>query len=281
MKLSNSYPYPVLHPNNDDYSNSSFQVEFVTEKVFGEFKIHAFFSLQNEGIEQLIQAGNAVYMLRVECPQTSFRKAYFNAKPEIHESIDTKHLRGKVNIHSFIIAQREITHYNNKSLNDWYKGIKIMFERGNLLAIGNAIEATLHEDNTELMDLPAIIDVHRGINKEYMEVEINSQIILVSLPEEEYDHYASYANTRLKSTIISMIFLPCLMEVFTRMKDDREEDLVEYTWYQVMEKIFKENNLQIEDVGTDRLPALKAAQLILRKPLKLSFKEIEKIALED
>ena len=280
MKLSNSYPYPVLHPYNDDYNNSSFQVDFVTEKVFGEFKIHAVFSLQNEGIEQLIQAGNAVYMLRVECPQTSFRKAFCNAKSEINESIDIKHLRGKVNIHSFIIAQREITHYYNEFLNDWYKGIEITFERGNFLAIGNAIEATLHEDNTELMDLPAIIDVHRGMNKEYMEVEINSQIILVSLPEKEYDHYASYANTRLKSTIISIIFLPCLMEVFTRMKDDRE-DLVEYTWYQVMEKIFKENKLQIEDVGTDRLPALKAAQLILRKPLKPSFKEIEKIALGD
>lgn len=280
MKLSNSYPYPVLHPNNDDYNDSSFQVDFDTEKVFGEFKIHALFSLQNEGIEQLIQDGKAVYMLRVECPQTSFRKAFFNVKSEIHESIDTKNLRGKVNIHSFIIAQQEITHYYNEFLNDWYKGMEVTFERGNFLAIGNAIEATLREDNTELLDLPAIIDVHRGKNKEFMEVDINSQTILVSLPEEEYDHYASYANTRLKSTIISMIFLPSLMEVFTRIRDDRE-DLVEYTWYQVMEKIFKESNLQIEDIGTDRLPALKAAQLILHKPLKPSFKEIEKITLED
>jgi hypothetical protein len=280
MKLSNSYPYPVLHPYNDDYNGSSFQVKYETGKVFGEFKIHASFTLQNEGIEELIKVGSAVYMIRVECPQTSFRKAFFNSKPEIHESIDTKFLRGKVNIHSFIIAKREISHYDNDSLNEWYKGMEITFEKGNFLAIGNAIEATLREDNTELMDLPAIIDVHRGINKEYMEVEINSQIILVSLPDEEYDHYASYSNTRLKSTIISMIFFPCLLEVFTRMKDDRE-DLVEYTWYQVMEKIFKENNMQIEDVGTDRLPALKAAQLILRKPLKPSFKEIEKITLED
>jgi len=42
-------------------------------------------------------------------------------------------------------------------------------------------------------------------------------------------------------------------------------------------KIFDENNFQIEDVGTDSLSALKAAQMVLRKPLKTSFEEMEKL----
>lgn len=43
-----------------------------------------------------------------------------------------------------------------------------------------------------------------------------------------------------------------------------------------MEKIFSENNIQIDEVGSDKLPALKAAQMILRKPIKSSFEEIER-----
>jgi hypothetical protein len=281
MRISNSYPYPVLHDDNDDYYDSLFVVDYITQKAFGELKIHATFTLENIGIEQLIKSGEALFMLRVECPLTSYRKAFFNVSPEIIESIDTKNLRGKVNIHSFIIAQRDIINYSNSSLNEWYKGMEITFEKGNLLAIGKAIEITLHEDNTELMDLPAIVDIHRGIDKEYMEVDILSQNIIISLPAIEYDLYANYANTMLKNTIISMVILPCLTEVFSKLKDNRE-DLELYTWYQVVDNIFKDNNIHFEDVGTERLSALKAAQLILRKPLTSSFKEMEKISrLED
>ena len=74
-----------------------------------------------------------------------------------------------------------------------------------------------------------------------------------------------------------MIIVPCLTEVFSKVAENRE-DLEGYIWFQVMEKIFKENNYNFEDVGTERLSALKAAQLVLRKPIKTSFEEIDKLS---
>jgi len=75
---------------------------------------------------------------------------------------------------------------------------------------------------------------------------------------------------------LAAVIVPALVYVFSKVSE-ANGDLEEYTWYQVMDKIFRENNYRLEDVGTDTLSPLKAAQLVLRKPLKASFEEIEKL----
>lgn len=281
MKIANSYPYPVLSKFNDDYIDSKFEIEYYTKEEFGELKLQVNFNVQNREIEDLIRNGDAVFMLHVECPQTSYREVFTSPNPEINKMIKILQLRGKVFLHAFIVAQNEIANYSNPSLNNWYQEVEIKFEKGNFLGIGNALELTLHDDDTDLMDLPAIVDIHKGIQNEYMEVELHSSNIIISLPAAEYESYAKNGNTRLKSTIISMVILPSLIYVFSEVQKNRN-DLEEYTWYQVMENIFAENNYNIEDIGTERLSSIKAAQLVLRKPLESSFKEVEKFnSLED
>jgi len=187
----------------------------------------------------------------------------------------------KVFLYSFIVAQTEINNYENALLSVWDQGMNIKFEKGNFLGIGDALEIILHDDDTEFMDLPSIIDIHKGIEKEYMEVEIYSSNIVITLPSHEYESYANNANTRLKSTIISTVIFPTLIYVFSQIREAGRE-LEEYSWYQVLKGIFTENHYDIEDIGTDKLSSLKAAQLVLKKPLESSFSEIEKFnALEE
>ena len=55
-------------------------------------------------------------------------------------------------------------------------------------------------------------------------------------------------------------------------------DYADRTWYQVLEQKFYENGYELTDIGYGkRLEPLKAAQLILKKPIKRSFDEIDKI----
>jgi hypothetical protein len=276
MKINNSYPYPVLYLNNDDYVDSSFNTNIKVYESFGEVKIHADFELNNQGIHELIEKQLGVYLIHIECGQTSFRQAYQTNKKVLDISIPTNELRGKISIHSFILAKEKIDNYQNHLLNDWFKDIPITFEKGNFLAIGDAIETTLFEENLELLNLPSIAKVTKSHKNEFMEVDIHSSIITISLPEYEYNQYASNANSRLKNTILCAVIVPSLVYVFSKIQDN-SGDLEEYTWYQVLEKIFAENSLNIHDVGTDSLSALKAAQMVLRKPLKTSFEEIEKL----
>ncbi|MBY0147760.1 hypothetical protein [Neobacillus niacini] len=276
MKINHSYPYPVLYMNNDDYMDSSFNTKIQVYESFGEVKIHADFELINQGIQDLIDNHYGVYLIHIECGQTSYRQAFQSSKKTVDISIPTSVLRGKILIHSFIIASEKIENYQNQLLNDWFKDIAISFEKGNLLAIGDAIETTLFEENLELLNLPSIAKVTKSNKNEFMEVDIHSNFITISLPEYEYNQYASNANSRLKNTILSTVIVPSLVYVFSKLQDNRE-DLEGYTWYQVLEKIFADNNVNIHDVGTDSLSALKAAQMVLRKPLKTSLEEIEKL----
>lgn len=275
MKIVNSYPYPVLSDFNDDYIDSELIVEYNTQEQFGELKISAEFLLKNQGLTELIKNGDALFMLHLECPQTSYRKIYTSKEREFNESIKISELRGKIFLHSYIVANKEIKDYRNTLWSEWYKGINVRFEKGSFMGIGNASEITLHDENIEFMDLPSIIDIHKGLKKEYMEVELHASNIIITLPESQYESYANNGGTRLKNTIISAVIFPGLIYVFSKMQENRR-DLEEYTWYQVMESIFEENNFNIEDVGTEKLSALQAAQLVLKKPLESAFKEIEK-----
>ncbi|AST91079.1 hypothetical protein BC6307_07200 [Sutcliffiella cohnii] len=276
MKINTSYPYPVLYMNNEDYKKSSYHTNISVNESFGELHIIAKFSLDNPGIKRLIEEAAAVFMIHVECGQTSFRQAYETSRETLEVAIPTNALRGKIAIHSFIIAKEAITDYTNDRLSDWYTGIQISFEKGNILGIGDAIETTLIDDNTELLNLPSIITVSKHQKNEFMDVEIQHDNITIYLPEYEYNQYAMSANSLLKNTILSTVIVPALVYVFSKIGTGTE-DLEQYTWYQVMEKIFEENNLRLEDVGSDTLSPLKAAQLVLRKPLKSSFEEIEKL----
>ncbi|WP_226036722.1 hypothetical protein [Aquibacillus saliphilus] len=275
MKISTSYPYPVLYMNNDDYINSSFHSKINIQESFGEVQIHLQFELENEGMKRLMEKSEGVYLIHVECGQTSYRNAFKTNKVTLEISIPTEKLRGKIAIHSFIIANQRIENYTNNTLNEFYQEMPITFEKGNILAIGDAIETTLFEDNSEILNLPSIAKVTKSLKNDFMEVDIHSNIITISLPDYEYNQYATNAKSRLKNTILSTVIVPSLVYVFSKMKDNKE-DLEDYKWYQVLEKIFDDNNYRLDDVGSDSLSSLKAAQLVLRKPLKTSFEEIEK-----
>lgn len=281
MKISNSYPYPVLHSENDDYINSSFEIDYSIHQSFGDIRIESTFNLQDSIIKEFIQSGEAVFLLHVSCPQTSYRKSFKTSDTNMTVDILDKSLRGKVFIHTFITVQKPITDYKNPSLNDWFKNVPINFDKGNYLAIGKSVEVTLNEDDTELMNLPAVVDIRKAHKNEFMEIDLYSDNLTISLPPAEYDSYQRNAGTSLKFTILSMVILPSLTQVFSQLTKNHS-DLESYVWYQVMERIFRENGKNFEDVGTDKLPPLKAAQLVLRKPLKNSFEEIDKFSiLED
>lgn len=274
MKINISYPYPVLFVDNDDYVDSSFDTGLDVNEAFGEVVVTASFSLKNGVMEDLIASGDCSYAVHIECGQTRYRKLETTRDKNLEIKIPSGQLRGNLEIHTFVIADKTIKDYNNPKLNDWYKGMPIKFEKGNILAIGSAIQTTLFEDDKELLNLPSIVKVTQSDKKEFMEVDMTQDVLVVSLPKYEYEQYVLNRKSILKQTILSNVFVPALVEVFSKIGES--SDFQESTWYQVMEKILSENKININDVGTDKLPALKAAQMVLRKPIRASFKEIEK-----
>ncbi|QCR31032.1 hypothetical protein [Lysinibacillus sp. SGAir0095] len=276
MKFNNSFPYPVLSSENDNYKNSKFETSIEAQKSFGQLYINLKCNLQDSVISRLIGEEKAKYALHIECPQTSFRQIFQSDDPFIVATIPDNRLRGKVDVHPFILANKRIEDYDNPSLNDFYKGFPITFEKGNLLALGEAVEITLFEEDEESQNLPSIVTIRRSESAKDMVVSLNSPQIIIELPKHVYDNYAQNAGSRLKETILSLVILPSLIDVFYSLKED-SADYSEYKWYQVLEQIFKKNNVPFSHIVDGTLPVLKAAQMVLQNPLEKAFEEIHKL----
>lgn len=276
MKFNHSFPYPVLSPENDDYKGSTFETKVEAQKTFGQLYINLQCNLQDEKIANLLHDGKAKYALHVECPQTSFRKIYQSDEAKIVSAIPENQLRGKIDVHPFILANETIVDYTNPNLDDFYIDASITYEKGNILALGEAVEIILFEEDLESQNLPSVVTIRRSESANEMVVSLNSPQIIIELPKAIYDQYAINAGSRLKETILSMVILPSLIEVFYTLKED-SADYSEYKWYQVLEQIFKKNNIPLTQVIDGTIPVLRAAQMVLQNPLEKAFNEIQKL----
>lgn len=280
MKFNSALPYPVLTKENDHYLDSFFDVEVQAKKSFGQLYIEAKFMLVNEGLKSLISEGKATYVLHIECPQTSFRKIEKSFTGFISLKIDEHYLRGKIDVHPFIVASERVEHYTNTKWNKFYAGVPITYDKGNMLAVGDAVEIVLHEDPTETQNLPSIVTIRRVEKAEYMTTDLGPDQIIIQLPQKVYDQYAQYGNSRLKETILTMVILPCLVDVFHTLKMDYPS-YEDCRWYQVLMQIFENNHLSFTKVMNEQVSVLEAVQLVLRNPLIASFNEIEKFIGEE
>ena len=280
MKFNTALPYPVLTKENDSYKNSSFDVRVVAKKSFGQLVLEAVFELNNEGLQSLIDQGKAVYALHIECPNTSRRLLIKGNEQMLTAKIEEQQLRGRMDVHAFILANERIVDYTNADWNSFYNGVSITYEKGNVLAFGSAVEIVLHEEEIEEQKLPSIVTVRRAGNREFFGIELSTDQILVLLPEQLYKQYAEYGGTRLKETILSMVILPALIDVFHTIKADPSA-YEDYRWYQVLVHIFEKNHVPFERILNDQMPVIEAAQLVLRNPLIASFKEIEKLLAQE
>ncbi|WP_433595418.1 hypothetical protein [Lysinibacillus xylanilyticus] len=281
MKFNPSLPYPVLSKGNDSYNNSSFNVNVVAKKSFGQLVLEAEFELNNAGLKNLINQGKAVFALHIECPHTSFRILDKDDQQTLTIKIDEQYLRGRIDVHAFILANERIIDYTNMDWNSFYTGVPITYEKGNTLAFGGAVEIVLHEEAKEEQNLTSIVTIRRVGNRKFIGIELGADQILVLIPEKLYKQYAEYGGSRLKDTILSLIILPALIDVFHTIKAEPSA-YEDNRWYQVLEQIFDNNHIAFERVLNDKLPVIEAAQLVLRDPLVASFTEIEKfLAQED
>ncbi|MFD2446594.1 hypothetical protein ACFSO7_21885 [Bacillus sp. CGMCC 1.16607] len=276
MKFNPALPYPILSKENNSYNNSSFDVLVDPKKSFGQLVLEVEFALKNDNLQELIDQGKAIFALHIECPLTSFRSLFKGDQKTLTIKIEEQQIRGRIDVHAFILANDHIVDYTNPDWNTFYFGIPITYEKGNILAFGSAGEIVLQEEAAEEQNLPSIVTVRRAGNREYVGIELGTNQILVLLPEQLYKQYADYGSSRLKATILSMIILPALIDVFHTIKADPSayEDT---RWYQVLVQIFENNHVPFERVLNDLMPVIEAVQLVLRNPLIASFKEIEKL----
>ena len=102
------FPYPVLTPELDDYlDNNSFDAQInVNPESSGVISVAADFRLDNQGLKELVDSGNALYALHVEGVASSYRKLWTNNEDQtfIRNTIFEGDIRKKLQINAMVIA---------------------------------------------------------------------------------------------------------------------------------------------------------------------------------
>ena len=283
MKLRNSLtPYPVLASYRDDYVRSQFQAEVTSIQEFGNLRVNIGFTLVEPELQLLIDVGEAEYAIHIECPSTSFRKCDRTSSDVYSVSLDGNSVSDVIEICTFIIASKDIKGFRSPNFHPDYESLSFDVDAGGILAIGGSV--AIKVDNEEdLARHSSIINVAKAgsSQRDAMAVNTDSDNVLISLRPELYDIYASYGDGSDSSLFFSLVILPALQAVLTRMTLVGEGDIdAEREWFKSIVEILKRNNISLADIDnySEDKSALAIAQKLLGQPLENSIKRLVKEA---
>lgn len=278
MKLkADLFPYPVLHKDLDDYTDSKFDVEIeLVEETPLEVVFNVSFELQDDSLQYLIDDNLACFAVHAEGKASSYRRIFELSKneDEIEIRFRTDEISKKILVNGMLVAKEDIYDYSNPNFNSIYYGEDFMIpviEKGEILAFENTIELDFEFENRENPSARSMIQI-ASTDKDTMQIDISGDKIIVYLPEKDYSAYsglstASYAKQRL---LLVTIVLPTLTYVLERMADGGASDPT-LEWVNSMLQLLEENNISFEQLKDDPSRSLEYAQKLLNYPVKNSL----------
>lgn len=275
------FTHPVLSSDNDDYSDSFFDLELKVENVFRESRLKFDIKLINDDLNQLINDGKAVILIKIDCPFTCFRFPIITTDKQSEKCISSSQLSGKVTVVAYIVAKDNIKGFTSNYFNDDYSGITFDFSKGDILAESSMLKFDVPKVNQNIDDSPSIITIQEDekLNGRPAEVRLDDDLIAIRMGTEEFSNYnLLYKQPQMRNVIFSMIVIPALMTVFATLKHDGPENYYTKRWFNVISKSMGSEITMNEDrIDFKDYSSFELAQLSLSNPLGLAFKSILEI----
>lgn len=266
------YPYPVLSHFSEDYVDSRFNIDITQKKVGTLMELDFDFDLKNSGLNELINKHEASYCIHVECPQTMYRKVVKTGNRKLTIEIPVSELNGKVEICSFVVADKMISNYSSDEFVEEFQGFTFDIERGCKLAIGKEINIHIDKTDDDLSYTPSIFSIIKVKDIDRMNINLNRQKIEILLPEDSFSGY-NVLKSSLQHVMHAMVITPALASVLERIKSSGEEiyEFEDYRWYRALKKILLEYNINLDLNGLENLEMIDVAQMLIDSPLNKAF----------
>lgn len=273
MLLRNKYyPYPVIIEGGDYYINSSFDAE-VEQEIEG-YNVKLFFraELNNDEIQDLLDAGMVEIVYHIECPQTCFRICFRTRDKVSSYLLKDTEVNGNVQVCSFIVAKKNIDKYTNRSFSADYAGFRFDIEKGCVMAIGSQLNVRVNKIRDDLANTSSIFSIVP--NKDQMETTVITDLsknkIVIMLPEKTYGLYANMQNYMdVQPAMHAMIIIPALMYALNEIQQDKEQlyNYEEHRWFRSLKKACEGIGITISEETLANIDAYKTAQLLLNSPV--------------
>ncbi len=276
---SRLYPYPVLAYFNDDYINSSFNVNVSAEIKGHDLVLVVTTALDNPTLEDLIKTGKASLLYHVECPETGLRMIKKSDQYTDKIILKEDKVNGLLHFCPFIIATAELNNYYNDRFNPEYTEPVSRIEMGSVLGIAQETDFPIEKNRTDLIasSSPFRIAINPDESQSNMIVEYQSgKFIKIMLCKDDYNNvFNMQSDPILKPILNQMIIVPALSYVLGKLGQESEPDSAygDTNWYSALKKILKDS-YKVEISELKDADTLELAQQIMKTPVNQGLSEL-------
>jgi hypothetical protein len=263
MAATISYPYPVLG-NADDISEGTISPD-VSFRVSDETVAVDVTRLttSNALLDSLIDAGSALWAIRVQCARTYYRKEFVTSGPTKILTFPGDDLQGRVDIEISLFAAKPLPAYAPPGVHSDYGTTAFGLERGEVLGIGPAFSFEVDKQFDPLRaPVSSIMRIRQGDHAEgTYRLVLEDDFIEVLLSQHTWARYAGVRD-RVPAVLHIGLVMPALVEGLRRLNDFSGR-----RWADRLRAI-------VETKGVDTSTPIEAAQILLQDPLGRAFDEL-------
>lgn len=273
------YTYPVLSEERDDYVDSIFDAE-VQYKMNGVNNLQFDFDIEmnNKDLQSMILAGDAEYVIHIECANTSFRTAIHDILNHVSKEIPVERINGRIEIIVLIVTKKDVSHFVNSNWDDDYRGLSFELSKGSILAYKNIPTIDIVKNYEEFNSASSIFKVYKRLTSEPkpMEIDLTTAQIGIGVGLQEYEIYSRFCDKEeLQPILISMMIFPALVYVFEELK--QENGIDNYSgrnWYVSLSKAYEKRGVNLEDelLNSDKT-SVQLAQEAMELPLNAALRK--------
>ena len=273
------YTYPVLSEERDDYVDSIFDAE-VQYKMNGVNNLQFDFDIEmnNKDLQSMILAGDAEYVIHIECANTSFRTAIHDILNHVSKEIPVERINGRIEIIVLIVTKKDVSHFVNSNWDDGYRGLSFELSKGSILAYKNIPTIDIVKNYEEFNSASSIFKVYKRVTSEPkpMEIDLTTAQIGIGVGLQEYEIYSRFCDKEeLQPILNSMMIFPALVYVFEELK--QENGIDNYSgrnWYVSLSKAYEKRGVNLEDelLNSDKT-SVQLAQEAMELPLNAALRK--------
>lgn len=273
------YTYPVLSEERDDYVDSIFDAE-VQYKMNGVNNLQFDFDIEmdNKDLQRMILAGDAEYVIHIECANTSFRTAIHDISNHVSKEIPIGRINGRIEIIVLIATKKDVSHFVNSKWDDDYQGLSFELSKGSILAYKNIPVIDIVKNYEEFNSASSIFKVYKRLTSEPkpMEIDLPTAQIGIGVGLQEYEIYSRFCDKEeLQPILNSMMIFPALVYVFEELK--QENGIDNYSgrnWYVSLSKAYEKRGIDLADelLNSDKT-SVQLAQEAMELPLNAALRK--------
>ena len=269
-----SYPHPVLAPFKDDVTPNNFAFVVVESHDADNYYLDINFDYENSTLTSLIEGGNAIHSVHLECKRNFYREIFSFSKKTERITIRASELVGRVEVSGFIKAQNSIADYQIQGSHPDYGSATFHISPGDVLAVSTSQVFDAYVDYDPLRRISSILNILRSEDLEEgpMKLDTTVDLIIATLSQKDYDRYTDLkADPKLGPLLANQVVVPALLEAVHEIQGTSEDEFeVEMTkrWFRSVYKKLDDSGIKIRNSETS---AIEAVQAILRLPLRRSL----------